>query len=255
MAFAGRCGLTVDLDPHRARRPRGPVQRGAGGRDPGASRGHRRGAGRSWSRHGLAGLQPRSSATLTEDGVIRFLRRRPAGLRGQPGRAAAGLVRDQLPASRPCATTRSVPARSSSASAMRPIWGLSADLGFDPERRTSPPPIIAEGARPAVAVLREQGVNGQVEMAAAFHRAGFECVDVHLSDIIAGRADLDRLPRPGRLRRLLLRRRAGCRRGLGQVHPVQPPGPGPVPGLLRALRHLQPWGSATAARCSPTCTS
>ena len=44
--------------------------------------------------------------------------------------------------------------------------------------------------KPRIAVLREQGVNGQVEMAAAFDRAGFAAVDVHMSDIIAGRADL-----------------------------------------------------------------
>jgi phosphoribosylformylglycinamidine synthase len=42
-----------------------------------------------------------------------------------------------------------------------------------------------------VAVLREQGINGQIEMAAAFHRAGFEPVDVHMSDILAGRIELD----------------------------------------------------------------
>ena len=46
------------------------------------------------------------------------------------------------------------------------------------------------GARPRVAILREQGVNGQVEMAAAFTRAGFDAVDVHMTDLIAGRADL-----------------------------------------------------------------
>ena len=45
-------------------------------------------------------------------------------------------------------------------------------------------------ARPRVAILREQGVNGQVEMAAAFDRAGFESVDVHMTDLIAGRASL-----------------------------------------------------------------
>ena len=44
--------------------------------------------------------------------------------------------------------------------------------------------------RPAVAVLREQGVNGQVEMAAAFDRAGFTAVDVHMSDLVAGERDL-----------------------------------------------------------------
>ena len=46
------------------------------------------------------------------------------------------------------------------------------------------------GARPRIAILRDQGVNGQVEMAAAFDRAGFESVDVHMSDIIGGHGDL-----------------------------------------------------------------
>ncbi len=51
-------------------------------------------------------------------------------------------------------------------------------------------PYIATGARPKVAILREQGVNGQLEMAAAFHRAGFEPVDVHMSDLLNGARDL-----------------------------------------------------------------
>jgi phosphoribosylformylglycinamidine synthase len=51
-------------------------------------------------------------------------------------------------------------------------------------------PYIARGARPRVAILREQGVNGQIEMAAAFTRAGFSAIDVHMSDILAGRLDL-----------------------------------------------------------------
>ncbi|HEY5739062.1 MAG TPA: phosphoribosylformylglycinamidine synthase subunit PurQ, partial [Gammaproteobacteria bacterium] len=45
-------------------------------------------------------------------------------------------------------------------------------------------------ARPRVAILREEGVNGQLEMAAAFDRAGFDAHDVHMSDIIAGRVSL-----------------------------------------------------------------
>ncbi|TCT22774.1 phosphoribosylformylglycinamidine synthase [Thiobaca trueperi] len=69
--------------------------------------------------------------------------------------------------------------------------GLHAELTFDPDDDIAAP-YIERGARPAIAILREQGVNGQVEMAAAFHAAGFECVDVHLSDIIAGRVDLAR---------------------------------------------------------------
>jgi phosphoribosylformylglycinamidine synthase len=67
--------------------------------------------------------------------------------------------------------------------------GLSAALTFDPAEDVAAP-YIARGARPSVAILREQGVNGQVEMAAAFDRAGFEAHDVHMSDILEGRAAL-----------------------------------------------------------------
>jgi phosphoribosylformylglycinamidine synthase len=51
-------------------------------------------------------------------------------------------------------------------------------------------PLIATGVRPRVAILREQGVNGHVEMAAAFHRAGFAAIDVHMSDLLGGRVTL-----------------------------------------------------------------
>jgi phosphoribosylformylglycinamidine synthase len=67
--------------------------------------------------------------------------------------------------------------------------GLHAVLTFDPEEDIAAP-YIATGARPKVAVLREQGINGQVEMVAAFMRAGFACVDVHMSDILQGRFSL-----------------------------------------------------------------
>jgi phosphoribosylformylglycinamidine synthase len=67
--------------------------------------------------------------------------------------------------------------------------GLSVQLGFDTEEDVASP-YIASGVRPKVAILREQGVNGQVEMAAAFTRAGFCAVDVHMSDIISGRETL-----------------------------------------------------------------
>jgi phosphoribosylformylglycinamidine synthase len=85
--------------------------------------------------------------------------------------------------------------------------GLVPELTFDPTVRPVVPPAaspaappaaaaqiaaaqIATGARPCVAILREQGVNGHVEMAAAFLRAGFDAIDVHMTDIVAGRADL-----------------------------------------------------------------
>ncbi len=67
--------------------------------------------------------------------------------------------------------------------------GMHAHVPFDPNDDVAAP-FIARGARPRVAILREQGVNGQVEMAAAFDRAGFEAVDVHMTDVIDGRIDL-----------------------------------------------------------------
>jgi len=50
--------------------------------------------------------------------------------------------------------------------------------------------VQRSGVRPGIAILREQGVNGHIEMAAAFKQAGFECVDVHMTDIISGNKDL-----------------------------------------------------------------
>ncbi len=67
--------------------------------------------------------------------------------------------------------------------------GLSVHLTFDHNDDIAAP--MVEISRPRVAVLREQGVNGQVEMAAAFNKAGFECVDVHMSDVLTGRVTLD----------------------------------------------------------------
>ncbi|MDR2014175.1 MAG: phosphoribosylformylglycinamidine synthase [Azoarcus sp.] len=67
--------------------------------------------------------------------------------------------------------------------------GLSVSLAFDIYEDVAAP-FIAIGARPKVAILREQGVNSQFEMAAAFTRAGFDAVDVHMSDLQSGRHDL-----------------------------------------------------------------
>jgi phosphoribosylformylglycinamidine synthase len=67
--------------------------------------------------------------------------------------------------------------------------GLFADLTYNPSENVAAP-YIATGSRPKMAILREQGVNGHVEMAASFDRAGFAAYDVHMSDIIAGRVSL-----------------------------------------------------------------
>jgi phosphoribosylformylglycinamidine synthase len=64
---------------------------------------------------------------------------------------------------------------------MRPSFDTQADIAA---------PFLVRRARPRVAILREQGVNSQIEMAAAFNRAGFDAVDVHMSDILAGRVEL-----------------------------------------------------------------
>ncbi len=67
--------------------------------------------------------------------------------------------------------------------------GLSVKLTYAPEEDIAAP-YIATGVRPKMAILREQGVNGHVEMAASFDRAGFATYDVHMSDIISGRVSL-----------------------------------------------------------------
>jgi phosphoribosylformylglycinamidine synthase len=69
--------------------------------------------------------------------------------------------------------------------------GLFARLTYQPDEDIAAP-FVANGARPEMAILREQGVNSQLEMAAAFHRAGFDPIDVHMTDLIEGRAALRR---------------------------------------------------------------
>ena len=66
------------------------------------------------------------------------------------------------------------------------------DPGLLPHLTFDVAPFVGTGARPAVAILREQGVNGQVELAAAFDRAGFAAYDVHMTDVLAGRETLQR---------------------------------------------------------------
>jgi len=68
--------------------------------------------------------------------------------------------------------------------------GLNVRLTFEPQQDIAAP-YISKGARPKVAILREQGVNSHVEMAAAFHRAGFVAYDVHMTDLFERRLSLD----------------------------------------------------------------
>jgi len=68
--------------------------------------------------------------------------------------------------------------------------GLSSSLTFDPAEDVCAP-YINSGVKPAIAILREQGVNSQTEMAAAFDRAGFNSIDVHMSELLSGTVRLD----------------------------------------------------------------
>ena len=64
--------------------------------------------------------------------------------------------------------------------------GLNPKVSFE-----IPKKLIASPKKPQIAILREQGVNGQVEMAAAFDRVGFSCIDVHMTDLIKGKRKLE----------------------------------------------------------------
>ncbi|MGI8561313.1 MAG: phosphoribosylformylglycinamidine synthase [Luteimonas sp.] len=83
-----------------------------------------------------------------------------------------------------CADEERDVARQFDASGLQPVMTFDADEDIAA-------PYLNLGARPRIAILREQGVNGQIEMASAFVRAGFEAVDVHMSDLVSGRFKLD----------------------------------------------------------------
>lgn len=68
--------------------------------------------------------------------------------------------------------------------------GLIAQANYDLNQAIEAPYINSRTVQPKVAILREQGVNGQLEMAAGFKRAGLEAVDVHMSDLLKGRVNL-----------------------------------------------------------------
>jgi phosphoribosylformylglycinamidine synthase len=68
--------------------------------------------------------------------------------------------------------------------------GITPRVNFDPSEDIAAP-FINTGVRPKIAILRDQGVNGQIEMAAAFTRAGFDAFDVHMTDLQTGRHKLD----------------------------------------------------------------
>ncbi|MEW7978878.1 MAG: phosphoribosylformylglycinamidine synthase [Candidatus Sedimenticola endophacoides] len=188
MAFAGHAGIEVDLD-------------GLGGDDLAVLFSEELGAVIQVAREQRevvlgalheAGLGRHSHLLGGVDATDRIRFRRGAGVVFEEGRIALQQAWSE--------TTREMQALRDNPECAREEFeriadstdpGLQPQLGFDP-REDVAAAMINTGVRPAVAVLREQGVNGQIEMANAFHRAGFESVDVHMSDIIEGRVGLER---------------------------------------------------------------
>jgi phosphoribosylformylglycinamidine synthase len=139
-----------------------------------------RGAGLSTYSHVIGGLNGADEIEFYRDGKKVW---------GQP-RSELGSAWSEV--SRDIALLRDNPA---CAQAEFDTWkdtanpGLSPRVAFDPQEDIAAP-FIATGKRPRVAILREQGCNSQVEMAWAFDTAGFEAVDVHMTDLLNGRIDL-----------------------------------------------------------------
>lgn len=183
MAFAGRTGLDVQLEPDGLEALLGTLFAEELGaviqvRDANAGR-----VQETMGRHGLGALFRRVATVTAADefsvsvagakvftsqrtqllGVWSELSNRMQALRDNPETAAEARVA-QLDPEDP---------------------GLSPVLTFDPAA-----PVTIRKRRPRVAILREQGVNSQYEMAAAFARAGFDPVDVHMSDVLSGRRSL-----------------------------------------------------------------
>ena len=191
MAFAGRTGLDVDLGP-AAGPGADPVaalyaeELGAVVQVRDADLGRVLGV---FARHGLA-THCRALGRPATHGRVRI------GVEGRPvlDESLADLRAAWSETSFRMRELRDDPecAREEYESAVDPDdRGLSAELTYDPDADVAAP-FVARGARPAVAILREQGINSQVEMAAAFHRAGFEPEDVHMTDVLSGRVTLDR---------------------------------------------------------------
>ena len=210
MAFAGHCGVTLNLDlltidPHAAdwgdfkiRPEQVAVQRNelslralfseeAGvviqvrRADRDAVLGAFREAGLSPITHVIGGLSPRDALEIYRDGKRIWSEER------EVLQAAWSETSYRIAALRDDPDCASEEFESNGRGAQP---ALSVQLSFDPTDNIAAP-AIARGARPRVAVLREQGVNSHVEMAAAFDLAGFEAFDVHMTDLIEGRAGLD----------------------------------------------------------------
>ncbi len=187
MAFAGRCGVEVDLVADA-----GSVAAALYNEELGAVlqiRSSDAAAVRQiMERHGLARFTSVIGRVTNADRVV--VR---AGGKVVLDEARAALRRAWSETSFRMVELRDNPqcAREQFAAAIEPNDpGLNVRLTFEPQQDIAAP-YISKGARPKVAILREQGVNSHVEMAAAFHRAGFSAYDVHMTDLFERRHSLD----------------------------------------------------------------
>ncbi|MFY8326368.1 phosphoribosylformylglycinamidine synthase [Pseudoalteromonas sp. ZZD1] len=187
MAFAGHTGVTVDLD-------------GLTGSDIEALYNEELGAviqvansdleavNAVFAEHGIAAIS-HEIGTLNNDDTVVFNR---------AGNAVLNNTRTELRTTW-AETTYQMQARRDNPDCAKQEFdakfdakdpGLNVKLNFDLNEDVAAP-YIATGAKPKMAILREQGVNSHLEMAAAFNRAGFAAVDVHMSDILEGRLSLE----------------------------------------------------------------
>ena len=183
MAFAGRAGLEVALEVSGADEQLGALFAEELGaviqvRDTDAER-----LKETLGRHGL-GPVVRRVATVTNSPAISISAAGATLFNG----LRTDLLRAWSELSNRMQSLRDNPAAAAEAwqSQLDPDDpGLSPLLTFDPA-----PPVVTRRHRPRVAILREQGVNSQLEMAAAFFRSGFDAVDVHMTDILSGQRSL-----------------------------------------------------------------
>jgi phosphoribosylformylglycinamidine synthase len=187
MAFAGRCGLDIDLECEP-----GQVLAKLFCEELGAvieiSRGHYSEVMSVFERAGINGLVS-SPASPTQDQALKISVKGRQQYLGN----LADLQRTWSLTSHAIQRLRDNPSSADQEIERLGDWtheGIKPRLSFNATTRPAAP-FIALGQAPQVAILREQGVNGQVEMAAAFDAAGFSAVDVHMSDLIEQRVQLN----------------------------------------------------------------
>jgi len=187
MAFAARCGLELSLDAGDA----GKMRARLFAEEPGAviqvAESHKQAVMACLAKHGLAALVSEIGnavsghmLSIENEGAVVF----SSDLRS--------LHQAWSETSFEIQKLRDHPVCAEQEFARTLQWKqpfLTPRLGFDPGHDPAAP-FVARQPKPRVAILREQGVNGQVEMAAAFDLAGFSAVDVHMSDLLEQRTEL-----------------------------------------------------------------